>query len=103
MTKTAATGNGKAKRAPTAATPWGRATVVEELVLRQRAGDRRFASHVQLLEAPDGEQFVRFAYSTDGPARRGPVTLRARDVAKLGEALGRRPALAAALGWGGGA
>ena len=86
-----------------AATPWGQATLVEELVVRQQAGQQRFVSLVQLLEAPDGEQLVRFAYSTDGSARRGPVTLRARDLAKLREALGGRPALAAALGWGGGA
>src|SRR5665647_1295863 len=33
------------------ATPWGRAELVEELTVRQQAGDRRFASVVQLLEA----------------------------------------------------
>jgi hypothetical protein len=91
----------QAKKVPLAATPWGRATILEELVLRQQAGQQRFASHVQLLEAANGEQLVRFAYSSDGPARRGPVTLRARDVAKLREGLARRPALAAALGLGG--
>lgn len=93
----------QAKKAPQAATPWGRATILEELVVRQQAGQQRFASHVQLLEAANGEQLVRFAYSSDGPARRGPVTLRARDVTKLLEGLATRPALAAALGLGGGA
>jgi len=81
-----------------AATPWGRAELVEELTLRQQAGDRRFASVVQLLETERGERLVRFAYSTGGTARRGPVTLRAQDVARLRAALGQHPALAEALG-----
>jgi hypothetical protein len=81
-----------------AATPWGSALVVEELRVQQRAGDKRFASIVQLLEDKHGERLVRFAYATDGTARRGPVTLRARDVAKLRAALAQTPELAAALG-----
>jgi hypothetical protein len=76
-----------------AATPWGPANLVEELTLQQRAGDKRFASIVQLLESKSGEKLVRFAYSTDGTARRGPVTLRARDIQKLREALGKHPEL----------
>jgi hypothetical protein len=80
------------------ATPWGRAELVEELTVRQQAGDRRFASIVQLLETERGERLVRFAYTTDGTARRGPVTLRARDVARLRAALAQHPALAEALG-----
>jgi hypothetical protein len=76
-----------------AATPWGPATLVEELTLPQRSGDKRFASIVQLLESKSGEKLVRFAYSTDGTARRGPVTLRARDIQKLREALGKHPEL----------
>jgi hypothetical protein len=80
------------------ATPWGRAELVEELTVRQQAGERRFASVVQLLETADGERLVRFAYSTGGVARRGPVTLRQRDVARLHELLGKRPELAEALG-----
>jgi hypothetical protein len=76
-----------------AATPWGPATLVEELTLPQRAGDKRFASIVQLLESKSGEKLVRFAYSTDGTARRGPVTFRARDIQKLREALGKHPEL----------
>jgi len=85
-----------------AETPWGKATLVEELTLAQRAGDKRFSSVVQLLEGDRGERFVRFAYSTGGTARRGPVTLRLRDLERLREALATRPALAAALGLGGG-
>ena len=81
-----------------AATPWGPAELVEELTLAQRAGDKRFASLVQLLEAPGGERLVRFAYTTGGSARRGPVTLRARDLERLRAGLAERPALAAALG-----
>ena len=53
-------------------TPWGPATLVEELSLPQEADDSEFASLVQLLEGADGEQLVRFAYTTDGSVRRGP-------------------------------
>jgi len=79
-------------------TPWGAAQVVEELTLRQQAGDKRFASLVQLLELGSGERLVRFAYSTGGTVRRGPITLRQRDVARLRELLANRPGLAEALG-----
>ena len=81
-----------------AATPWGQAELVEELTLAQRAGDKRFASVVQLLRAPGGEQLVRFAYTTGGSARRGPVTLRKRDLERLRAGLADRPGLAEALG-----
>ena len=81
-----------------AATPWGPAELVEELTLVQRAGGKRFSSLVQLLEAPGGEELVRFAYATGGSARRGPVTLRARDLERLRAGLAERPRLAAALG-----
>jgi hypothetical protein len=80
------------------ATPWGSAELVEELTLPQRAGEKRFASVVQLLEGPKGERFVRFAYSTDGIARRGPVTLRVRDLERLKAGLSEHPELASALG-----
>jgi hypothetical protein len=90
-----------AARPVKAATPWGQATLVEQVVLGQRVGERRFSSIVQLLEADSGERLVRFAYTTDGVARRGPVTLRARDLARLRTALAEYPALAAALGMGG--
>jgi hypothetical protein len=84
-----------------AATPWGDATILDEVVLQQRAGEKRFASVVQLLDNGGGERFVRFAYKTDGTARRGPVTFRPRDLAKLHDALAKHPELAAALGFGG--
>jgi len=80
------------------ATPWGGADIVEQVVVKQQAGDVRFASLVQLLETRDGERLVRFAYSTGGQARRGPVTLRAKDVARLRAQLAQHPALAEALG-----
>jgi hypothetical protein len=80
-----------------AATPWGAALLVEEVTLPQRAGERRFASLVQLLETQKGERLVRFAYSTDGTSRRGPVTLRPRDLERLRAALAEHPALAEAL------
>jgi hypothetical protein len=81
------------------ATPWGPAELVEELTVRQQAGERRFASIVQLLETSNGERLIRFAYSTDGTARRGPVTFRQRDVERLRAGLAKRPELAEAR-WG---
>ena len=82
------------------ATPWGAATLVERLTLPQQANGKRFASVVELLETEKGERLVRFAYSTRGAARRGPVTLRARDVERLRAALVEHPALAEALRMG---
>jgi hypothetical protein len=88
------------KRPPkpsSAATPWGTATLLEEASIHQRVGERRFSVVVQLLQAVDGERLVRFAYTTDGSARRGPVTMRARDLERLRAALERAPVLARAL------
>ena len=85
--------NGETK----AATPWGSATLLEELKLPQQAGDKRFSSLVQLLETAKGERLVRFAYATDGVARRGPVTLRAKDLERLRAALAKHPGLEEAL------
>jgi hypothetical protein len=84
-----------------AATPWGAAEKVEQLTLPQRAGDKRFASVVELLVTDSGERLVRFAYSTGGAARRGPVTLRVRDVERLRAGLAEHPGLAEVLGLGG--
>ena len=64
----------------------------------QRAGERRFATVVQLLETGDGERLVRFAYTTDGVSRRGPVTLRAKDLERMAKLLERAPGLREALG-----
>jgi len=88
----------KAARPSTAATPWGAATVLEEATVPQRVGDKRFSVVVQLLEAPGGEPLIRFAYTTDGSARRGPVTIRARDLDRLRAALERAPVLRETLG-----
>ena len=82
----------------TAATPWGPAGVLEEVAVQQRAGDKRFSVVVQLLETKTGEHLIRFAYTTDGSARRGPVTMRARDLEKLRASLVRTPALGEVLG-----
>jgi hypothetical protein len=82
-----------------AATPWGPATLVDELGVPQRAGTKRFSSVVQLLELEGGERLVRFAYATDGSARRGPVTLRARDLERLRTALTDHRELAETLGF----
>ena len=77
----------------TASTPWGPASLLEELKLPQQAGEKRFSSLVQLLETKKGERLVRFAYATDGTARRGPVTLRARDLERLRALLEKHPRL----------
>ena len=82
-----------------AATPWGPAEIVEEVKVSQRAGGKTFASIVQLLETADGEPLVRIAYTTGGVVRRGPVTLRRRDLEALRGKLGEGSALAGALGW----
>jgi hypothetical protein len=82
----------------TAATPWGPADLIDELSVRQQAGDKRFSSVVQLLQTRNGERLIRIAYTTDGTARRGPVTLRERDLVRLREGLVKHPDLAGALG-----
>jgi hypothetical protein len=64
-------------------TPWGAAKLIDELTLPQRAGEKRFA------------------YSTGGTARRGPVTLRLRDLERLRAALAEHPDLAEVLRLGG--
>jgi hypothetical protein len=86
-----------------AATPWGPATRVDEVKISQRAGQKRFTTIVELLEDERGGVLIRFAYATGGAARRGPVTLRSRDVQRLRAALDEHPKLAGALGCGGGA
>lgn len=86
-------------------TPWGKAVLVDEVVVRQQAPGRVFSTHVQLLETEAGERLVRMAYSTaeNGHVRRGPVTMRADDLAKLLEEVAGHPELAAAFGLNGGA
>ena len=84
-------------KAQMATTPWGAAAVVEEVTVPQRAGEKRFSVVVQLLETRSGERLVRFAYTTEGSARRGPVTMRARDLERLRAALERAPVLGDAL------
>jgi hypothetical protein len=91
----------RTSRPKTSATPWGAARVIDQLSLSQRAGDKRFASVVELLETDKGERLVRFAYTTGGVARRGPVTLRAKDLERLRAALTEHPELGAALLGGG--
>jgi hypothetical protein len=81
-----------------AATPWGPAELVEELTVPQQAGDKRFASKLQLLETAKGERLLRFSYSGPGGGVRGPVTLRARDIARLKKALAKYPGLGETLG-----
>ena len=96
-TRAKATTSSQTKPRPPAATPWGPAAIVEEVSIPQRHGDRRFGVVVQLLATREGERLVRFAYTTDGAARRGPVTMRVRDLERLRAALERAPVLAQAL------
>jgi hypothetical protein len=83
-------------------TPWGYAEILEEVKVSQRIAGKSFASLLQLLETTDGERLVRIAYTTDGVIRRGPVTLRPRDVEQLRAKLDPSSPLAVALGWNGG-
>ena len=79
-------------------TAFGKAEVAEEVTLKQRVDGKQFATLVQLLEDEKGDWLVRFAYATDGVARRGPVTLRGSDVERLRAALRKTPRLRALLG-----
>ncbi|MFN8223193.1 MAG: hypothetical protein U0R50_08145 [Gaiellales bacterium] len=81
----------------TVSTPWGRADRVAEISVPQRVGERQFEVVVELLETRDGQRLVRFAYATERTVRRGPVTLRARDVPRLWKAIARSPELAETL------
>ena len=81
----------------TVTTPWGKAKTIEEVSVLQRAGEKRFMTRVELLETGAGERLVRFSYATGGASRRGPVTLRERDLAKLRAVLERAPELRQAL------
>ncbi len=84
-------------QAKTTATPWGSARLVERVTLPQRSGEKRFSTLVELLETEKGDRLVRFAYTTGDVTRRGPVTLRARDLERLRTALAEHPGIAEAL------
>jgi hypothetical protein len=87
-----------ATKPTTVATPWGRAIVVEQAAISQEGDGRAFGSLVQLLELTNGgKRLVRLAYTTDGVARRGPVTLRLEDLDALRAELAPLPGLTAAL------
>lgn len=80
-------------------TAFGSAAVVEKIEIAQKVNGRSFGAVVELLESEEGE-LVRFAYSTDGTVRRGPVAFREKDLVKLRAALAKTPRLRAALGYG---
>ena len=82
-------------------TAFGQAEVAEQVTLKQRVNGKQFATLVQLLEDEKGDWLVRFAYATDGVARRGPVTLRRADLDRLRTALKKTPKLAAVLDFAG--
>jgi hypothetical protein len=68
--------------------------VVEEVKVAQRASEKRFTTVVQLLAGANDEPFVRIAYTTDGVARRGPVTLKVRDLERVLSEVAAQPGLA---------
>jgi hypothetical protein len=81
-------------------TPWGTARSIAEVVVPQCSSGKTgkaFSPVVQLLETRDGERLVRFAYRTEGTVRRGPVTVRVKDLARARAALERVPELRDAL------
>ena len=81
-------------------TAFGKAEIAEQVTLKQRVNGKQFSTLVQLLEDEKGEWLVRFAYATEGVARRGPVTLRGADVERLRVALRKTPRLQSLLGMG---
>ncbi|MDX6505166.1 MAG: hypothetical protein QOE29_2291 [Gaiellaceae bacterium] len=78
-------------------TPWGRATLLEEVVVEHDALERRYDAVVQLLELTDGEQLVRFGSRPHGAHRLGCLTLRAGDLHELEEGLLETERLASIL------
>lgn len=78
-------------------TAFGSAKVLEQINVKQTADGKSFATLVELLETSDGEALVRISYSTDGVARRGPVTVRKADLRRVAKALERTPQLRAVI------
>ena len=78
-------------------TAFGSAKLVEQINVKQTADDKAFTTLVELLETEDGEALVRIAYSTDGIARRGPVTVRKADLRRIAKALEKTPQLKAVM------
>jgi len=72
---------------------WGQTTRDTVHAIQAVEGD---ATDVMAI-GPAGERLVRFAYSTGGTTRRGPVTLRLRDLERLRAALAEHPELAEVL------
>jgi hypothetical protein len=78
-------------------TPWGRATLVEEVAIDHEALDRGYTAVVQLLELQDGEQLVRFGARAQGAHRLNCLTLRASELEELEEGLLEAERLASVL------
>jgi hypothetical protein len=78
-------------------TAFGSAKLVEQINVKQTADGKAFNTLVELLETDDGETLVRIAYSTDGVARRGPVTVRKTDLRRIAKALEKTPRLKAVI------
>jgi hypothetical protein len=73
--------------------PWGRATVEEEATISAGASERVLELGVARLSGVDGEQLLRFFYRSEGRTRRGPLTLRADEIAALALELRKQPEL----------
>ncbi len=73
--------------------PWGKATVEEEVTVAGGAGERPLELGVARLSGADGEQMLRFFYRAEGRTVRGPLTLRASEMAALARQLRAQPEL----------
>ena len=78
-------------------TPWGRATLVEEVAVDHEVLDRGYTAVVQPLELTDGEQLVRFGARAQGALRLNCLTLRASELEQLEEGLLEAQRLASVL------
>jgi hypothetical protein len=78
-------------------TPWGRASVVEEVAVDHDTGERHYDAIVQLLETRDRVQLVRFGSRASGAHRLNCLTLRADELQALEEALIETERLASVL------
>jgi hypothetical protein len=74
--------------------PWGRAEVIEEVTVESAGADGPpVLVGIARLRDSEGHELVRFFYRSSGRVARGPLTLRAADLAGLRRALARSPEL----------
>jgi hypothetical protein len=81
----------------TTKTPWGKAMVLEEVLVEQQIEERDHEALVQLLELQDGGHAVRFAARRRGAGRLTCLTLRGEELEGVADALADAPRLAEVL------